>query len=184
MFKRRHRVMVIDEGLNIVGNVSAEGLVEVHGEIVGELKCTALHVSEKGRIIGLIVSQDIVVNGTVEGPIHGVDVRFESKARVTGDVHHKTFTIESGAFFDGRSKQNNMPTKEKLVKASAKQYAASRLQNGSRSKSGSGSQSSLHDHFRIRESSLLALSDKSLPLSTGEGRSTVLNCKLTSTVGK
>ncbi|GBE42211.1 MAG TPA: polymer-forming cytoskeletal protein [Rhizobiales bacterium] len=131
MFKRRRHVTVIAEGLNIAGNVSAEGLVEVHGEIEGELNCTALHVSDKGRILGKIVSQDVVVNGTVDGPIHGVDVRLESKARVTGDVHHESFAIEKGAFFDGRSKQKSMHAKEKSGQASTKQNTVRPLQNGS-----------------------------------------------------
>ena len=61
MFKRRRRVTVIAEGLNIKGNVTAEGLVEVHGEIEGELNCTTLRVSKKGRINGKIVCQDVVV---------------------------------------------------------------------------------------------------------------------------
>ncbi len=134
MLKRRRRVTIIAEGLNIEGTVSAEGLVEVHGEIEGELNCSALHVSEKGRIIGKIVSQDVVVNGTVDGPIHGVDVCLQSKARVTGDVHHKSFVIEKGAFFDGRSKQKDMPDKDKSAKTTAKRDAASRVQNGSGSK--------------------------------------------------
>lgn len=134
MMKRRSRVTVIAEGLNIAGNVSAEGLVEVHGEIEGELNCTSLHVSDKGRIVGKIISKNVVVNGTVDGPIHGVDVRLESKARVTGDVHHESFSIEKGAFFDGRSKQKDMSGKNKPTKAITKQEAASRQQNGSGSK--------------------------------------------------
>ena len=134
MFKRRRRVTVIAEGLNIAGNVTAEGLVEVHGEIEGELNCTALHVSDKGRIVGKIVSQDVVVNGIVDGPIHGVDVLLESKARVTGDVHHTSFAIEKGALFDGRSRQKDMPAKDKSAKASARQDATGRIQNGSGSK--------------------------------------------------
>lgn len=131
MFERQRRVTVIAEGLHIEGNVSAEGLVEVHGEIEGELNCTALHVSDKGRITGKITSQNVVVNGTVEGPIHGVDVCLESKARVTGDVHHESFAIEKGAFFDGRSKQKDMPVREKPAKTSTKKDAASQQQNGS-----------------------------------------------------
>ena len=131
MMKRRSHVTVIAEGLNIAGNVTAEGLVEVHGEIEGELNCTSLRVSEKGRIVGKIMSKNVVVNGTVDGPIHGIDVCLESKARVTGDVHHESFSIEKGAFFDGRSKQKDMVEKEKAAKASAKQGAAARQQNGS-----------------------------------------------------
>jgi len=134
MFKRRRRVTVIAEGLNIKGNVTAEGLVEVHGEIEGELNCTTLRVSKKGRINGKIVCQDVVVDGMVEGPIHGTHVRLEAKAHVIGDVHHESFAIEKGALFDGRSRQKDLPAKEKSTKASAKKDTMIPLQNGSGSK--------------------------------------------------
>lgn len=145
MLKRKGRVTVIAEGLNIQGNVSAEGLVEVHGKIEGELNCTALHVAEKGHIIGKIVSEDVIVNGTVDGPIHGGDVALESQASVIGDVHHNSISIEKGAFFDGRAKQKDRAVKKKPVKAIGKQDAASQPQNGSGSKSANGN---LEEHAR------------------------------------
>ena len=120
MFERRRHVTVIAEGLNIAGNVSAEGQVEVHGQIEGELQCTSLRVSDKGHVKGKIVSKDVVVNGIVDGPIHGVNVSLESKANVTGDIHHESLSIEKGASFDGRSLQKDKVAKEKLAKASAK----------------------------------------------------------------
>jgi len=141
MSRRKRHVTVIAEGLNIEGNVSAEGLVEVHGKIVGELNCTALHVADKGHIIGKIVSEDVVVNGTVDGPIHGGDVALKSQASVIGDVHHNSISIEKGAFFDGRAKQKDSQAKKKAGKAAAKQDAVSRPQNGSGS-------SSLDEHAR------------------------------------
>lgn len=128
MFRRRHQATVIAQGLRIAGNVSAEGSVELHGEIDGELHCTSLRVSEKGRINGKIIAEDVTVNGTVEGPIHGEHVSLEPRARVTGDVHHDSFSIEKGAFFDGRSRQKDAQAKEKSAKAAKKESA--RLQNG------------------------------------------------------
>lgn len=148
MFKRKRHVTVIAEGLNIVGNVSAEGLVEVHGKIEGELNCTALNVAKKGHIIGKIVSEDVVVNGTVDGPIHGGDVALESKASVIGDVHHNSISIEKGAFFDGRAKQKDRPDRKRPGKATTKQDVVGRAQNGSGSKSVSGSDSSPSAHVR------------------------------------
>jgi len=40
MFASKERRTVIAEGLKIVGRVTAEGLVEVNGQIEGELHCT------------------------------------------------------------------------------------------------------------------------------------------------
>lgn len=120
MFDRRRHVTVIAEGLNIVGNVRAEGMVEMHGQIEGELQCTALRVSQRGRVKGKIISQDVVVNGIVDGPIHGDNVALESKANVTGDIHHDSLSIERGASFDGRSLQKSKHEKAKLAKPASK----------------------------------------------------------------
>ena len=62
-----------------------------------------------------------------------------------GDVHHNSISIEKGAFFDGRAKQKDRAAKKKLGKATAKQDAAGRPQNGSGSKSANGN---LEGHAR------------------------------------
>jgi cytoskeletal protein CcmA (bactofilin family) len=49
----------------------------------------------------------VVVNGKVEGPIQGGDVILKSQAHVVGDIHHQSLTIEKGAYFDGRAKQEH-----------------------------------------------------------------------------
>jgi len=101
MFRRRGTI--IAEGLKIVGSVTAEGLVEVNGQIEGDLYCTSLVVSPKASIAGGIQAERVVVNGRVEGPIHGGEVVLKSRAYVIGDIQHETLAIESGAYFDGRS---------------------------------------------------------------------------------
>jgi len=42
MFASRQRGTVIAKGLRIEGSVTAEGLVEVNGQVDGELRCTSL----------------------------------------------------------------------------------------------------------------------------------------------
>jgi len=105
MFGSRRGRTVIGDGLKILGNVTAEGLIEINGQIEGNLHCTSLVVSPKGRIVGSITAEQVVVNGTVEGPIQGGDVVLKSQAHVVGDIHHQTLTIEKGAYFDGRATQ-------------------------------------------------------------------------------
>jgi cytoskeletal protein CcmA (bactofilin family) len=105
MFGSRRGRTVIGDGLKIFGNVTAEGLVEINGQIEGDLQCTSLIVSPKGRILGSITAELVVVNGRVEGPIQGGDVSLKSQAHVVGDIHHQNLTIEKGAYFDGRAKQ-------------------------------------------------------------------------------
>lgn len=99
MFARR-RETVIAEGLKIVGSVTAEGLVEVNGQIEGDLQCTSLIISPKACINGGVQAERVVVNGNVEGPIHGGEVILKSRAIVVGDIQTQSlavgFTSESG----------------------------------------------------------------------------------------
>jgi cytoskeletal protein CcmA (bactofilin family) len=96
---------VIGDGLKIVGRVTADGLIKVNGQIEGDLHCTSLIVSPKAKVVGTITAAQVVVDGRVEGPIYGGDVVLKSHAQVVGDIHHQALTIGKGAYFEGRSVQ-------------------------------------------------------------------------------
>src|SRR5262249_6695884 len=123
MFASRQRGTVIAKGLKIVGSVTAEGLVEVNGQIEGELHCTSLVIARGAEVNGIVVAERVVVDGTVEGPIQGSEVILKSQAHVVGDIHHRSLAVERGAYFDGRSVQirGNGQTPEKLERKSARQ---------------------------------------------------------------
>src|ERR1044071_9250131 len=71
MFASKQRGTVIAKGLKIVGSVTAEGLVEVNGQIDGELHCTSLVIARGAHVTGTVAAERVVVDGTVEGPIQG-----------------------------------------------------------------------------------------------------------------
>src|SRR6476660_8243312 len=125
MFAPRQQGTVIAKGLKIVGSVTAEGLVEVNGQINGELHCTSLVIARGAHVTWIVVAERVVVDGKVEGPIQGKEVILKAKAHVVGDIHHQSLAVESGAFFDGRSMQirGNGQTPEKLERFSFKRYA-------------------------------------------------------------
>ena len=76
MFGSKGRGTVIGNGLKIVGDVTADGLVEVNGQVEGNLHCTSLNVSPTAQIVGSVTAERVVVNGRVEGP----DTRWRSDA--------------------------------------------------------------------------------------------------------
>ena len=57
MFKSKQRRTVIAKGLKIVGSVTAEGLVEVNGQIEGELHCTSLVIARGAHVNGIVVAE-------------------------------------------------------------------------------------------------------------------------------
>jgi cytoskeletal protein CcmA (bactofilin family) len=107
MFGSGHGKTVIGQGFKIMGSVTAEGLVQVNGQIEGELNCTSLIISPGAKIIGAVTAEQVEVDGTVEGPIQGGDVVLKSNAHVVGDIHHQSLSISKGAYFEGRSVQRH-----------------------------------------------------------------------------
>jgi len=114
MFASKHRGTVIATGLKIVGRVTAEGLVEVNGQIDGELHCTSLIIARGAHVTGTVAAERVVVDGKVEGPIQGGHVLLKSQAYVVGDIHHQSLAIEKGAYFEGRSIQSRRESERRL----------------------------------------------------------------------
>jgi cytoskeletal protein CcmA (bactofilin family) len=120
MFGSKQRGTVIAKGLKIVGSVTAEGLIEVNGQIDGELHCTSLVIARGAHVNGIVAAERVVVDGKVEGPIQGGAVFLKSQAHVVGDIHHQSLAVEKGAYFDGRSSKS-----EELMGASWRELAPS-----------------------------------------------------------
>src|SRR5262245_246266 len=99
------RKTVIAKGLKIKGQVTAEGLVELNGQIEGELHGKSLIISRGALVKGAVSADQVVVDGMVEGPIRGGEIILKSRAHVIGDIHHQSLSIENGASFEGRSVQ-------------------------------------------------------------------------------
>ena len=59
MFASKQRSTVIAKGLKIVGRVTAEGLVEINGQIEGELHCTSLIISRQAHVVGTIQAERV-----------------------------------------------------------------------------------------------------------------------------
>src|SRR5262245_57687465 len=117
MFKSRGTI--IAEGLKIRGSVSADGLVEVNGQIEGDVYCTSLFISPKAAINGGVEADRVLVSRKVEGPIRGSEVALKSHAHVVGDIQCQHLSIERGAYFDGHStcspQTNTRTAPEKLT---------------------------------------------------------------------
>ena len=88
MFQSRKEKTVIAKALKIVGSVTAEGLVEVNGQIDGELHGTSLVISHGAEVAGTVTAARVVVDGKVEGPDSGRRRRSE----IQGSCHWRYST--------------------------------------------------------------------------------------------
>ena len=99
---------LIGSGTTIEGNITFTGGLRVDGHVRGNVmtagdKPGTLVLSEQACIEGEIRVSHVVINGTVIGAVHAVEyVDLQAKAKVTGDVHYRTFEMQLGAVVQGR----------------------------------------------------------------------------------
>jgi cytoskeletal protein CcmA (bactofilin family) len=92
---------IIGQGLKII----SRGMLQVDGEIEGDVQAAEVVVGEKGKVTGMVAGRQVVVRGTVSGVVCGQNVALQASSQVEGDVHHMSFAIEQGAQFEGRSRR-------------------------------------------------------------------------------
>jgi cytoskeletal protein CcmA (bactofilin family) len=92
---------IIGQGLKII----SRGILQVDGEIEGDVLAAEIIVGEKGRVTGMVAGQQVVVRGKVSGVVCGKTVALQASSQVDGDIHHMSFAIEQGAQFEGRSRR-------------------------------------------------------------------------------
>ena len=89
------------QGLKIIGR----GILQVDGEIQGDVEAVEVIIGERGKVRGLVAGQQVTVRGTVVGAICAKTVLLEASAQVEGDIHHIAFAVTEGALFEGRSRR-------------------------------------------------------------------------------
>jgi len=92
---------IIGQGLKII----SRGMLQVDGEIEGDVQAAEVIVGEKGKVTGMVAGRQVVVRGTVSGVVCGQTVALQASSQVDGDIHHMSFAIEQGAQFEGRSRR-------------------------------------------------------------------------------
>ncbi|WP_459897154.1 bactofilin family protein [Desulfurobacterium crinifex] len=92
---------ILAEGLKIEGNVIAEGKIRIDGEINGDIKGDYIILGETSKIKGNILSEFIVIMGTVEGNISSREVEIKTTGKIRGDIVTQKLSIEPGASIEG-----------------------------------------------------------------------------------
>jgi cytoskeletal protein CcmA (bactofilin family) len=98
---------LIGSTTRIEGNVIFTGGLRVDGMVRGNVSALpeqpgTLVVSSEARIDGEVQAAHIVVNGTINGPVHATEtLELQAGSRVKGDVYYKTIEVHQGAVVEG-----------------------------------------------------------------------------------
>lgn len=96
---------VLAEDLELDGDVTSQGPVEILGRVRGAVRAPDVLISAGGQVLGHVAALNLSVLGTVEGTIAAKAVVLAGSAQVRADITHDLITIETGAQFDGSLKR-------------------------------------------------------------------------------
>ncbi len=97
---------IIASDMRVLGDLESEGDVQIDGRVDGDLRTRTVTIGQGATVNGAIYGETIRIAGTVNGEIRGGSVILADTARVIGDIHHKTLSIEAGAFLQGLCKRD------------------------------------------------------------------------------
>jgi len=93
--------------LEIVGNLTTPGEVQLDGTIEGDITCEKLMVGEKACVTGHVQANQVVIRGKIIGNVKAKNVELAKTAHVVGDIWHDTLGIDAGAFLEGHCRRND-----------------------------------------------------------------------------
>ena len=96
---------LLAENLEIDGDVSSVGPIEVMGKITGTVRAPDVMISATGQVVGNVSALNLSVQGAVDGAIAAKSVAFSGTARVQAEITHEKITIETGAQVEGNLKR-------------------------------------------------------------------------------
>ena len=99
---------LIGQHTEVTGDVRFTGGLHVDGTIKGNVIAenddrAMLSLSEQGTIEGEVNVPYVILNGVVQGDVHGREhVELSSKARITGNVYYHLIEMAIGAEVNGK----------------------------------------------------------------------------------
>jgi cytoskeletal protein CcmA (bactofilin family) len=92
----------------LTGDLHFEGGLRIDGQVEGNIqtsgeKAAMLVISEQAVVTGAIRAAHVIINGTVNGPVHATELlELQPKAKILGDVSYKALEMHTGAVVEGR----------------------------------------------------------------------------------
>ncbi|AEJ00566.1 protein of unknown function DUF583 [Nitrosomonas sp. Is79A3] len=113
-----HIDTLIGANTHITGDINFTGGLRIDGHISGNViaaddEHSTLVLSTEGSITGKIKVANVVINGTVTGPIQAQEyLELQEKAKVYGDVQYGSLEIQLGASVEGKMIHQSKPDAE------------------------------------------------------------------------
>lgn len=93
---------VFSADLQVYGDVTSKGDLDVHGHVEGSVSVKSLTVARSATIEGSIRAASAEIAGRVDGVIESDRVAIESTGTIVGTVSYKTLSMKIGGGLDAQ----------------------------------------------------------------------------------
>lgn len=84
---------IIGAGCKLTGDIKTDHIVQIHGEIVGNITADTIVIGRGGRVVGKISASTLFLHGTLDGPATVNVANIFSAAQMTGTLSYRTLNI-------------------------------------------------------------------------------------------
>jgi cytoskeletal protein CcmA (bactofilin family) len=95
---------IISKDLTFHGDITAAGMIEIEGKIVGSINGGSIILREEGSIEGQVTVESASIRGRFKGDIKAKSINIFSTAEVVGTIEYEVISVEDGALVDGQFK--------------------------------------------------------------------------------
>lgn len=107
----------ITQSMTASGHFTGTGDILIEGTVIGGIRLGGtVTVAQSGVVRGPIEADTVYVSGCVEGSIAAkTSLRLNMSGSITGDVAMRSFIIEDGGYFNGRSRMTALGTEPEII---------------------------------------------------------------------
>jgi len=94
---------IIGNGMLVVGDITAEGVVKIEGTVVGTVRAgRQVLVGKGGEVEGDVIAREAIIGGEVRGSIRADErVEIQASCVVHGDIAAKRLLVQEGGEING-----------------------------------------------------------------------------------
>jgi len=97
---------ILAAGCALEGELRVRGEVLIEGAVLGNVVTEgAIAIGPKGRVLGEVVADELLVQGRVDGIVRAKGLRVRSSGVVEGHATYDSLEIERGGILEGSSYQ-------------------------------------------------------------------------------
>ena len=94
--------LIIGSSANIKGNVKDDNEITIYGNVEGDIECKKLTIGKSGSAKGKIITENLVIEGNVDGDIKVKDhLTIYTTGRTSGKISYGSINIDDGGKIEG-----------------------------------------------------------------------------------